>query len=145
MATTVEEFEFTEREMEGLEFTAGEEAEIEEEMLEDSLEDVEDIESGEAMEGQEFLPIAIIGKIVGKQLLKALFKIAKKLIVKALTNATMRNKLGAAAKAGQRQFCGLLCPLICRRLPPWLRPLCRRLCPIVCRKFHPWVLRKVGA
>lgn len=145
MANGTEAYEFTESEAEGLELSEAEEGEIEGEMLEDQLEDIEDFEM-EGAEGQEAFPaLAILGKSTVKYLLKVLMKIARKLISKMLSNATQSNKLKLACKDGVPGLTRLLCPLICRQLPKWLRPICNRLCRIICAKLHPWVCRKVGA
>lgn len=145
MTNGTETYEFSDAEAEGLEFSEAEEGELEEEMLEDQLEEIEDFEMGGA-EGQEAFPaLAILGKSTVKYLLKVLMKIGRKLIIKMLNNATLRAKLKAACKDGVPGLTRLLCPLICRQLPKWLRPICNRLCRIVCAKLHPWVCRKVGA
>ena len=145
MTNGTETYEFSDAEAEGLEFSEAEEGELEEEMLEDQLEEIEDFEMGGA-EGQEAFPaLAILGKSTVKYLLKVLMKIGRKLVIKMLNNATWRAKLKAACKDGVPGLTRLLCPLICRQLPKWLRPICNRLCRIVCAKLHPWVCRKVGA
>lgn len=145
MTNGTEAYEFTDAEAEGLEFSEAEEGELEEEMLEDQLEEIEDFEMGGA-EGQEAFPaLAILGKSTVKYLLKVLMKIGRKLVIKMLNNATWRAKLKLACKDGVPGLTRLLCPLICRQLPKWLRPICNRLCRIVCAKLHPWVCRKLGA
>lgn len=145
MTNGTEAYEFTESEAEGLEFSEAEESELEEEMLEDQLENIEAFEM-EGAEGQEaFLPLAILGKSTLKYLLKVLMKIGRKLVTKMLNNATWRGKLKLACKDGVPGLTRLLCPLICRQLPKWLRPICNPLCRIICAKLHPWVCRKVGA
>ena len=145
MANETESFELTDIEAQGLEFTAEEESELEEEMLEDQLENFEDIEM-EGSEGQEALPaLAILGKVTVKYLLKVLLKIAVKIVKKMLSNPTLRAKLKRACNEGVGGLCRLLCPLVCRRLPRWLRPICSRLCRIICAKIHPWVCKRVGA
>jgi len=144
MANGTEAYEFTEAEAEGLEFSEAEEGELEEEMLEDQLEEIEDVEM-EGVEGQEAFPaLAILGKSTVKYLLKVLMKIGRKLVIKMLNNATLRAKLKLACEKKLAGFTALLCPLICRQLPKWLRPICNRLCRIVCAKLYPWVCRKVG-
>ena len=145
MTNGTEAYELTESEAEGLEFSEAEEGELEEEMLEDQLEDFEDFEM-EGTEGQEAFPaLAILGKSTVKYLLKVLMKIGRKLVIKMLNNATWRAKLKLACKDGIPGLTRLLCPLICRQLPKWLRPICNRLCRIVCAKLHPWVCRKLGS
>lgn len=145
MTNGTEAYELTESEVVGLEISESEEGDLEAEMLEDQLENIEDFEM-EGSEGQEVAPaLAILGKSTIKYLLKVLMKVALKLVKKMLLNATMRNKLKLACNEGVASLTRLLCPLICRQLPKWLRPICMRLCRIICAKLHPWVCRQVGA
>ena len=118
--------------------------EIEEESVE-SLEDLEFSSESGSMEGQEALPLVILGKVTAKYLLKVLIKLALKLITRIASNATLRKRVvDAVTKGGRPVFCRLLCQALARSVPPYLRPLVTRLCPIVCRKVAPIAARKLG-
>lgn len=145
-AESMEELEFTEAEMETVELAEEEEVRIEEEMLEADLEDVESLEGMES-DGQEAVPIvaAALGKLVLKKFLTYLIKYLKQVILKMIVRAALKQKLVVACKRGPQGLSKLLCPIICRKLKGWQRPLCNRLCPIVCKMLHAWVCQKVGA
>lgn len=131
-----EEYEdLTQEEIENIEVTEEELEDLEMEEIEAETEDLEEFE----MEEAEALPRA------GKSLVRTLIKLIKKLVVKLLSNAATARKLKIACKKGTAYVCKLICPLLCKQVPRWLRPLCTRLCPILCNKLSLWICKKVGA
>lgn len=149
MNTPAEEFELTSEELEDVALSEGDLEAVEEEALEeeseDLLEDLEaDLEGGfEDFEAQRPRPRPRPGSPTQKMLLRRLVKLFKKTVQNLLRNPRTARKLKDAIKKGPQATCGLICPLVCRAFPIFLRPLCASLCPVVCRRLFPWI-RKVA-
>jgi hypothetical protein len=145
-ATSTESYEsFTTEELEGsLSFGVEDMEEIETALEEESVEDLEDLEAAEGA-AQEALPLVLLGKFAGKYLLRAMIKLALRLITRIASNPTLKKKVqDAVSKGGRPAFCRLICQAICKVLPPIVRPLCNRFCPVVCAKVAPIAARRLG-
>lgn len=131
----------SEEELEGLE-----EEEVEEESLEESFEEAEeDLEEDSGLE--ELEARGRRGRRRGRPglqrlLLKRVFRLVKIIVKKLLSNPLTAKKLKIACKRGPRWTCRLICPIVCRALPIWLRFLCRRLCPIVVNRLFRWICQQ---
>ncbi len=136
-----EEFEdITAEEIEGLEFTESEMEEFAQEMVESDLEDIE----AELMEGAGMEDVAT-PEAVGKNIIRRIVALIQKIVKKMLSNPVLKRKLKIACKKGTDYVCRLICPVLCKAFPVFLRPICLRLCPIVCKKMGQWICRQAGA
>jgi hypothetical protein len=105
-------------------------------LTEEDLEQVEE-EALEDVEAEEL-------EAAKKSLLKRIRAFIKQTVRKLLKTPATAAKLKEAVKKGPEATCGLICPLVCKHFPVPLRPICVRLCPIICRRLFPWIKKAAG-
>jgi trimethylamine:corrinoid methyltransferase-like protein len=118
------QFALTAEEVESVALTEEDLELVEEELLED-------------VEAEEL-------EAASKSLLNRILAFIKQIVLKILKNTGAAAKLRDAVKKGPEATCRLICPLVCKVFPFFLRPICARLCPIACRRLFPWIKKAAG-
>ena len=67
----------------------------------------------------------------------------KKIVTIIISDPTLREKLRDACKSGGDAVCALICPIVCAKVPSFLRAFCRRTCPIICKKMFHWICDQI--
>jgi hypothetical protein len=105
-------------------------------LTEEELEAVEE-EELEEVEAEEL-------EAAKRSLVNRILALVKQIVLKMLKNAGVAAKLRAAIRRGPAAVCRLICPVLCRIFPIFLRPICVPLCPVVCRRLFPWIRKVAG-
>jgi len=149
----VESLEFTEADMETIEFLAEDLEGLESEMeslesisYEDISEDLEAYFEGDAEEeGLERRPRRRRpSSLVTKRLLKIFVALVKKAVKSIMGNGKMRLTLEKACRKGPDAVAKLLCPILSKTLPIFLRWMAPAFCRPVVRVLFRFICRQVG-